>query len=431
MTDKLALGPWKGINNVDDETAATFQPGRKDDPAQHLRDAVNLDLDRTGLLRKRSGTTEILPLTDGHSLTSINGRLLLVDDGALKQIFPGAPGTGTATTLATGLSDRRMSFAVLGHETYGCNGVDRLRINPEGQATFWGLESPSTPTLTATTGNLTPGTYAVAVTVESADGIESGAHLPAIIELTATGGIAVSGLFADPNAASLNLYLSETNGSIPYFKARIPLPMDVVNILSGAESRDPLATFGLSPPPSGANHLMAWRGRAFVAAGNALYWSEPAAYHLWNQRTSLLLMADTIERLVPSDNGFYLFEGVNTWWVAGSDPDEDITPTLVDTRPFSGGPALRLPGHLLPSLQATGLVSVWQSSDGPVAGLPGGVLVRLTKKHLAFDLNASASLAYRETNGIAQLLIAMQATQQTNQFAASDRPICEVRRALT
>jgi hypothetical protein len=282
-----------------------------------------------------------------------------------------------------------------------------------------------------TTGTLTAGTYVVSLTGESRDGVESGAHLSATIDLPATGGIKVSGIYVDPNTAYLNLYLGETNGGIPYWKARFDWPVSEINIRSGAESKDPLTTFGLSPPPLGADNLMAWRGRAFVTVANALYWSEPAAYHLWNLRTGLLMMGSDIVRLAPSDDGFYLFEGDNTWWVAGSDPEEDITPRLVDTRPFSGGPALRIPGHLIPSLQAPGIVALWQSEDGPVAGLPGGLLVRLTKAHLAFDKYADASFAYREENGVSQLLVALHEPQQPNQFAASDRPICEVRRAET
>lgn len=423
---RVSLGPWKGVDNIADETARGFQPGDPADPAQYLRQAVNLDLDRDGRLRKRRGTTKLADLTEGHSLTSIGGRLLLIDRGELKQFDPV---TETLSVLVAGLADDPMTFATLGADIYGCNGVDRFRLTRSG-VTFWGMESPLTPNLYPTTGSLAAGTYAVALTSESLDGIESGARLPATITVGDDSGIRVSGIYVDPNTAYLNLYLSETNGSLPYWKVRFDWPVIEINIRSGADSKDPLTTFGMSPPPDGANNLMGWNGRAYVTSGNALYWSDPVAYHLWNLRTGVQFMGSAIDRLVPSDGGFYLFEGENTWWVAGDDPEDSIKPTLVDTRPFSGGPALRIPGHLIPSLQAPGLIALWQSADGPVAGLPGGMLVRLTKAHLAFDQYANATFAHREENGISQLLVALNDQTKTNQFAASDRPICEVRRAV-
>ena len=426
---KIPIGPFAGLNTVQDETAPIFQPSEERPMA--LREAVNVDLDDAGWLRQRRGLTQLASLTDAHSLQVAQGRLWLVDAGTLYRVHPGRT-DAQLDAVASGLvNSRALVMAEAGQDILACNGTDRLWIHRTGDVLPWGLEIPSI-TATPTTGNLAAGQYLVTLTVTDRFGRESGAPALQRVDLPSGGGITLSLTNIDPSAITCSVYLSTTNGELVYHKADITLPMGTINVRTPVESKYALKTLLLDPCPSGASQVAVHRGYALVAVANTLYWSQPLGFHLFDLTRDLQLFADEIIRLTPADSGFYLFEGERTWWIGGEQP-ENWSPVLVDSTPFAAGPALRLPANKIPKLQSPspGLVSVWRTAEGPVVGLPGGILVRLADDAVAFDHMAEAALAYREEAGIAQLLMAARSTVQSSTFAASDRPICLVRKALT
>jgi hypothetical protein len=426
---KIPLGPFSGLNTVQDETSPVFQPSAERPMA--LREAVNVDLDDAGWLRQGSGTTKLATLTDAHSLQAVQGRLFLVDDGTLYRVHPGRTDAQLDALVSGLVNNRRLVMAEAGQDILACNGTDRLWIHRTGDVLPWGLEIPSV-TATPTTGNLSAGQYLVSLTVTDRFGRESGAPALQRVDLPNGGGITLSLTNIDPTAITCSVYLSVQNGELVYHKADIALPMGTINVRTPVESKYALKTLLLDPCPVGASQVAVFRGYALVAVGNTLYWSQPLGYHLFDLTRDLQLFADEIVRITPSDGGFYLFEGERTWWIGGDQP-ENWSPTLVDSTPFSAGPSLKLPANKIPKLQSPspGLVSVWRTADGPVVGLPGGILVRLADEAIAFDHLADAALAYREEAGIAQLLMAARSTVQSSTFAASDRPICLVRKALS
>lgn len=414
----VKLGPWRGVNNVEDEASALYSPS-KDSPA-YLREAVNVDLDKTGWIRRRAGRTKLATMTNAHSLASIGGMLLCVDDGGLYRITPASTVADTRIDLLQGgVGIGRMSYAEAGGAVYWCNGEQSGRII-NGAAAHWGLEPPGAPTLLVSFGDLPAGRYLVAVTVEDDSGLESGARQVSAIELTETGGINVGGLSAEPNAAWLNLYLSATNGQVLYWAARVPMAMMSVILTQTPESTDTLDVLGFYGPPAGARMVRFYRGRALVIAGTALYWSQPLAFHHFDLSRDVQLFAEPPLLLEPLSSGFYLAEGTRTYWVAGDDP-ETWQPRQVDDRRVAAGPALRIPGDKIPALQTSSLVLVWATETGPVAGLEGGQVVHLTEDAVAMDAHSLASISYREQDGLAQVLMQLRGKEASSGFAASDR----------
>lgn len=426
MADDLrALGPWpRGLNNVDDAQSRRFQPPHpkemRPEPAQ-LRAAVNVDLDRDGWLRRRVGRTKLATLTDGHSLHAVGNRLLLVDNGDLVAYDPTAQ---VRTTLQAGIGHGPLSCETVAGVTWWTNGERCGRIEL-GVPRPWGLTLPVVAGATAS-GSLRPARYLFAVTVETADGIESGARQPQALTLTSPGAIALSVANLDPAATHLNLYCSEPDGQTLFFVGRVPAAATAIIDRTGV-STDPLTTFNHYPPPPG-RFVRAHAGRLLVAAGRELYWSQPLAYHHFAIATDVQLFDTPVRLLEPVDGGFYVATDSATWWVAGDDP-ESWRPMELDSAPVASGAALRLPGYKVPGLEDPRPVVVWATANGFVAGLPGGQIRPLTDGRVAMDAHAQASLAYREEDGIRQILLSLRQQTQTSRLGATDRISCRVIRA--
>jgi hypothetical protein len=357
-----------------------------------------------------------MALTSAHSLHAASKRNLLVEDGTLYEFFDDY----SMQPLDTGVGHSPLSYAeVAGHIFYaneskvGC--VDR----------FWGVPTPSSPYCVRTTGNMLAGRYLVAVTAIR-EGVESGARPPTAITLSAIGGIEVHVASVDPDADFLAVYCTEPNGQELYFQGEFattsPIHLQHVGV-----STDPLTTLGHQPPPPG-QHIAAYRGYMLIASGSALYWSQPLAYHHFRIQTDVQLFPERIVLLAALDSGFFIATGSRTYWVSGDEPDQ-WQPRVVDTRPVAEGEPLRVSANKLPKLQAEGEVLVWATSDGFVAGLADGTVQHLTDGRLAVDAFKQSALAFREVDGLRQILLSLQTKESETRFGATDRVTCRVIRA--
>jgi hypothetical protein len=414
------LGPFRGINNVEDELSLAYVVG-ENSPA-YLREAVNVDLTRDGWIRSRVGQAKKLTLTDAHSLIHLNSGTFFVDNGGLYQYHP----DNTTSLIRSGLDNGLMSYeSLVGGDVFYCNGVNRGRII-NGEHKFWGLVPPAPSQLTQTTGNLPAGEYMVALTWE-VDGVESGTRHAATITLTETAGIEISQILPNPYAEYINIYLTNTNGKDLYWAKRIEVAA-TATVVDLAQSTDVLDSMHFYPPPQGARIVRLFKGRLLVVAGNALYWSQPLAPHWFDLAQDVQLFAEEPRLVEVVDNGFYLAEGERTWWVAGDDPST-WQPTLVDNTPVCSGRALRIPGRKIPALETTAMVVVWVTASGPVVGLPGGLVAHLTDRTLAINPNQNATLSYREENGLSQILMNLKNKTASSGFGATDRATCTITKA--
>jgi hypothetical protein len=165
-----------------------------------------------------------------------------------------------------------------------------------------------------------------------------------------------------------------------------------------------------------------------IASGSALYWSQPLAYHHFRIQTDVQLFPERIVLLAALDSGFFIATGSRTYWVSGDEPDQ-WQPRVVDTRPVAEGEPLRVSAHKLPKLQSEGEVLVWATSDGFVAGLADGTVQHLTDGRLAVDAFKQSALAFREVDGLRQILLSLQTKESETRFGATDRVTCRVIRA--
>lgn len=420
-----SLGPWRGAANVYDEASPNYAP--RDDGPAFLREAVNVDFDRDGYVRRRVGHQQVYPLLDGHSLAAVGPYLLVMDGGELYSLHVDQAAVA-ATKLVQGLARAPMSWVFAGVEAYGCNGTDAVRVISAHNARPWALPTPPAPALETAFGALQAGTYGVTATAVTKDGRESGASPVATIDVPEAGGIRVSQVHLHPLAAEANLYLTTTNGSVPYYAGTMAARDDEVVLTQLPVTHDPCETIGLSGPPQGADLVQAFKGRVLVAAGSALYWSQPLAYHLFDQAQDLQLFPTPLRLIAPLDTGFYVADRDTLYWCAGAEPSEwSIRP--VSSVSVSRSQPLLLPAEKVPSLESPGLAALWMTSDGLMAGLEGGQTRLLSRDRVAVPAHQQASLVHREEAGVSQVLASLQERTRGNGFTATDRAECVVTRS--
>ena len=428
MANNIRLTPFRGVNNVEDENSPAFSPGEQ--PA-YVREAVNVDFTRQGLIKKRKGLHKVLSLTDGKSVFAHGSQIYFMDDGSLKQvsvanITQGSETEATATTLASGLGPTPMSFAAFGGDVYFCNKTSRGRIRA-GSVLPWGIVAPAPATLSTTTGNLFAGDYMVGLTAELADGSESGCSVSSKVTITEGAGITVSNILLDPNAAFVNVFLTEVNGSVLYWHAKFAAADvigGVINIRNPASTRYVCRTLQLFEPPPESYIVKSFQGLLLVASGSSIFWNQAQMPHLFKWSTDVVTFESAPKFIATVADGFYVGEGDRTWFVGGTDPTQ-WTRTLVDVSPPIQCKPIEVRGTKIPMLQTPAMCSLWLTNDGVVAGQPSGITQHLTEDRVAMSSGESGSLVLKEMEGISQVLASFRKTS-SNQFKVTDRAIIEV-----
>jgi hypothetical protein len=260
------------------------------------------------------------------------------------------------------------------------------------------------------------------------DGVESGVRGSAVIDVPEDGyGIAVTPRGVDPDADTLHVYCSGPNRGDLFWVKSVPVGTEIV-VDQVDVSTDLFDGMGAYPPPPG-QIVRAFNGRILVASGATLYWSEPLAYHRFQIETDFQMFQAPIVLLEPMADGFYVaVENGPTWWVAGDDP-ANWRPRELTSRPVCQGAALRLPGHKVPWAQTGEMVAIWGTADGWAAGLPSGVLRFPTDSRIAMDTHTKATMAYREEDGLRQILMSLRDKTMTSRLGASDRASAVVYKA--
>lgn len=348
--------------------------------------ADNVNIDATGQLSRRDGRSLALA-GDYHSLWAAGDLCLMVGGTSLYRVQPGY----TTDSLRAGLTaGAKMAFQPINERVYYSNGRESGVIE-NGASRSWGLTPPTNQgTATATAGNLPAGTYQWAVTYLRDDGQESGTGLAGRIELTEQGGIALADLpvSADPGVTLLKiLYLTECNGSVLYEAATIDADATTHTIADAVGGANPLATQHQSPPPAG-QVIAYYKGRAFVAAGHVLYYSEPHAYELFDLRHYIefpgpITVLAPIE--MPEGGGMFIAAGEMTGFIAGTTPEEMTYTALAD---YGGllGTLTYVEGTLFgDGAMGARMLPMWTSTNGICVGTPDGQLLNLTEQRYTMD----------------------------------------------
>lgn len=388
---------FKGLRNNTD--SRDFDPG-------DLEVALNVDVDDGDNIDRRKGYGAVVVAGVDRGLFAKGPICLGVGSNALKQIFP----DWSTVTLHSGLTPNRdLTYAPMAGRVYYSNGAENGVIQ-NGQRRSWGITPPSLPTATATGGELRAGRYQFAVTYWRQDGQESGTGRAGVIELTSTGGIALSAIpvSADATVDRKAIYVTATNSGTLFRAGVIPNATTTFNILTNtSDLTAPLMTQFLQPPPAG-DFIAESRGHMLVAVGNRLYPSEAYAPELFDYRKSVPFL-DRITMLAPiADGKVYKQHGVwvgtdsQVIWLQGDDPFKWDFQVKADYGVIPGTCYIA-DGELIGDGTSKGSpAAFFATKRGLCFGKQGGELHNVTEPRFAYPSQPKGAGIVRRHRGIVQ-----------------------------
>lgn len=394
----IKLFGFKGIRNtVEPERAKGM--ASKDDAAVDLTAATNVDLDDSGMLSRRDGLI-MKSAGASHSLWSNGDLCFFMRGGDLFRLNDDF----TVAQLAQGLRGTPSVYVEVNGRTYFSNGAQTGVI--DGTCRSWGMELPPTPGLTAVAGTLGAGTYQVVLTHVRADGQESGAGLPGVIEVGENGGVVVDWPEVDDASIEyVNVYLSTPNGMVLY-RADTVDSAESVTTLRGPALVYPLATQWLDKPPAG-NHLAYSQGRIFIAVGNTVYATGALGYELVDLRDYLPFPA-TIVFMMGVKAGLYVGTEAGVYFCSGTRLDEFTLALVVSAPAVPKSAVLADAAAITGNEELAGRRGViFSTADGVYMGTEDGTITNLTQERYGFRPGRSASAVFRLGAKIKQYLLFM------------------------
>lgn len=417
-----------GVDNLSDE----FDLARDDHGhTTALRVADNVDMIK-GKPRRRAGRTLMLAGARVHSLWHERPWpfALYVANGVLR----GYRGGGDAFDIQAGVDLRSvMDYALVADRVFWTNGKQTGCVRADGAAAPWGCPAPAgQPMLAASdVGALAAGTYQVAITYLLASGEEGGTGQAGVVTVEQGGGIALTNIPqpASGDVAAVRVYVSQPNGETLYHAKDVPVGVTVTTVSQGRRGKALDTQFMTALPPG--RFVCLHTGRLFVlTAAGMLHWSQPLRYGLTRPTTDH--MQFTAGRLLvavgqgTTGAGIYVADAKRTYFLAGE--PAQMTPAIAYPHSAIPGTAVRVPGNVF-GLESAVEVAYWMADNGVgVLGLPGGQIVPVREAQAAApDATAGVSL-YRATNGMHQVVTALQGSGRARALAMHDRTVVTIER---
>ena len=385
ITLKFSLG----IDNCSRETEL---------PDGALRVCENMDVARGGSLLARAGLRSVAN-GNYHSIytPSHNRFALLVKDGMLGTLS----GDEEFSSLISLLQDAPISYAELNGDVFWMTPYQRGRVNSNGVAGYWGLNTPFIVSASAiVSGGLYAGDYQITLT-SVYQGLESGAPATTTVTVPEGGGISVT----VPTGSSFNIYVSNANGTAFELRyAATAASGATVNIGTGSRGR--LLDSLLAVPPRPGTALCAYKGRLWIAEGNTLWFTSERSPHWLFPHTGYFREALSITGIGVVEDGLYIGTNSSVVFLQGSDPST-MTRQVVsgDAGMVAGTVCSQLPFDVVSDGARAVRQVAWMDTNGyPCIGKPGGIVVRPTLNRYAAGSSQSGISSYRIREGIRQVL---------------------------
>lgn len=352
------------------------------DVGQFVAAAQNVDLDDTGRALRRSGFSEVAPLTTGRSLFSANGFTLLADGTSLKSVVSFAP--YSAVTVDT-VAANNISYAAINNDIYYSDGVKLGRLDQYGAAHNVAIPVPVSLSGTAIAGALDAGRYQATITYFY-DQVEGGAIASIVVDLAATGGIRLTLPASPAGVTGIGVYLSSANGDKPYLHSTVAPSAGTVDLTSKATGRH-CRTELKGPMPAG-NIVRHYLTLLLVASGKTLYYSDSYNFGLTTPGKNYITFAEDISIVRPCIKGVYVVAGNKTYWLNSLGVNEqDMVPVL----PY--GAVAGSDGEM-PNAEKV----FWLSAKGLVVADQTGQVANLNEPNLLLDLTGSGASLFIEGN---------------------------------
>jgi hypothetical protein len=394
----LRIDGWeKGIDNL----RKGFDIGEG-----FLRDAVNVDISNTGKIKRRAGATSYITGSQCHSLYSYGQFMCYVDNGNLKVY--NANKTLLSTTPVNPINT--FSYETVNGDTYCTNKINTYKILPNGTVQPWGIDSPAfQPLLTRYAGNMFAGTYQVAITYVLASGEESGTGKARTLTVPEGSSIVLTGFPNPPaNVAKVRIYVSNPDGGELYLYNEYGRTVDSAQ-LSTSPLGPQLRTQFMGKIPAGSDVAYS-QGRLFVADGNAVYFTQPLRYGLYNNVSDFLLFPSTVKLIWGAFDGLYVATETETYFVVGAGTDAQEQKLVLPTGAIPGTKA-RMPDKV---------GEMWMTPKGIVRAYAGGQIDNISYDKVSIGEYESGAAIIREDDGLRRFVSSVKIPKVGTQFATMD-----------
>ena len=400
MSDPIKIERFTGMSNLEESGELFVGEG-----VAQPRIILNSDVTKSGILVKRDGYTQVVALTEPHSLWSGDTCMLCVSEGGLYQI------EGTTATSRGIVGNDTLYYAEVGNLIYLSSKSYTGIFDPvSGTISSWGIELPNGPMLTSANGNLDAGIYHVCMTAES-DGEISGNGPISQITLSSEGGISISNRGADDL-----IWATDPNSDIFY---RIGKTDAIVNV----PSVEPLPSLFCFPTPYLTNLCHAF-GRMWGSVGNKVYYSDPFKWAWWKKGTSFFEFATDITMIAKTKTGLFIGATDRTHCLLGTKPEEmqnlDVGAGAIPGTLAYCNNIIELGDTISPPEKKHESVPVWVSEEGIVAGNPVGRLFSLSQGKVKFSPGKKGAALYRQKDGDFQYLTSFYKGPDEDSVGISD-----------
>lgn len=394
---------FKGLNNV-------LRPERT--PKEYLKEAENVDIDKTGGTQKREGYEKVLS-GSWHSIWSDGPYCFGVKDNDLVSI----KSDYSITTLLSGVSQNPISFFRMEDSVYFSseyiNGViENNSVRP------WGIIRPSPkPTLSLVPGALNEGVYQVALTYTTVDGRESGARVSDQLFVPKGSCLLVENIppSTDSTVTHINIYMSHNNGDTLYYKTTITNGISSYKIADDTGLRRPLDTFNRVEAPKG--HLVAeTHGRSWIAENNYLWFSDPYAYELFDLTDGYFYFPEKIRAIMPVEDGLWVASD-GLYYLNGANPIQ-MKQDLKEPIKIVPGSEVKIPGAYI-FIDNTPIGYKWlvHSDKGIYVCFNQGVTLNMTSQNYEFPEAVSGASEFIQRDGINKYLSVLKHPKKDSENA--------------
>lgn len=380
----IPLGPYTvGIDNVSDDTAV---------PQGGVRDAVNVNFDRSGGAAVRPRYERVAALADAHSLwtSPVLGSSYAVVGGSLCRVRYSSG--WSATAIHTMQANLPVSYDDLNGSVICGNAYELLEIDAEDNVRPLGVERPGAPGVAASaSGGLSAGRYAVAVSFLRSDE-EGPVSAASFVDLGAGGGISVTvPQPLDAGVSMVRLYRSEANGED--LRRAFDIPVGMTSYAVGLSELGRLADTQYLDRLRGGQFVRAWRGRVLVARGRILQFSQPLRYGLSDPRHDFVQFPHRIDLMEPVEGGVFVGDRTGVRFLSGSSPKEWSIRRTGGLPPVYGSGSPVDGAKLVDDAGVAGQrAAIWLASNGFVVGAPDGSIVAAQAKRIRLPASQAAGV---------------------------------------
>ena len=377
----LKLFPIAGMNNVVADDG--LQQGG-DSSKLYLRDAVNLDITDTGRLKLRNGAERISPFgfkniwqSPLHKdvFATINNQLVKLDSTTWQYEVLADIGSGP------------LRYEVINNLVYIASELG-LWIYDGKNVRSLTIDTPATPMLSMldSGGSLKSGTYSVAISwlrdkQESALSQVASDQISLVsnsnLDDQAFASIQINLPYClDQSITHVRIYITDRNGGELLRHSEHPINTSSVTINSldlGMAARFK----GLSPMPTG-RYMKYWQGRLLTVDKNILRFSEPLAYHLYDEKFGFVVMPQRITFILPVDGGIWIGQVTHVVFLTGTKPQDMTFQAKTSHAPVPDS-AIEIDNNDIGSdiSQGGNTTALWLAENGYILGTSSGQIIEL------------------------------------------------------